>query len=60
VREYLDFGVQLIWVVHPPLRTVTVYRPDKSAHVLYEEDTLDGGDVLPEFEVQVAVIFDVD
>jgi Uma2 family endonuclease len=58
VREYLDYGVQLIWVVHPLQRTVTVYRPDRSARVLYEEDSLDGGDVLPGFEALVAVIFE--
>lgn len=58
VREYLDYGVQLIWVVHPLQRTVTVYRPDRSAHVLYEEDTLDGGDVLPGFSLSVAIIFE--
>ncbi|HYI15958.1 MAG TPA: Uma2 family endonuclease, partial [Thermomicrobiales bacterium] len=58
VREYLDYGVQLIWVVHPIQRTVTVFRPDRSAHVFYEEDTLDGGDVLPGFSLSVATIFE--
>jgi Uma2 family endonuclease len=58
VREYLDYGVQLIWVVHPLQRTVTVYRPDRSAHVLYDEDALDGGDVLPGFTLLVATIFE--
>ena len=57
VREYLDYGVQLIWVVHPIQRTVTVYRPDHSAQVLYEDESLDGGDVLPGFSLVVAEIF---
>jgi Uma2 family endonuclease len=57
VREYLDVGVKLIWVVHPRRRMVTVYTPDRVAHLLYEDDTLDGGDVLPGFQVPVADIF---
>jgi hypothetical protein len=36
---------------------VTVYTPDRVAHLLYEDDTLDGGDVLPGFQVPVADIF---
>lgn len=58
VLEYLDFGVQLIWVVHPVQRTVTVYTPDRHARVLSETDTLDGGDVLPGFTLPVAGIFE--
>jgi Uma2 family endonuclease len=57
VNEYLDAGVKLIWVVYPIQRTVTVYAADRAAHVLYEEDSLDGGDVLPGFTLSVADIF---
>jgi len=58
VREYLDYGVQLIWVVHPAQRTVTVYTADRNARVLYEDEALDGGDVLPGFTLTVAEIFE--
>jgi Uma2 family endonuclease len=58
VREYLDHGVQLIWVVHPVQRTVTVYTADRNARVLYEDETLDGGDILPGFTLTVADIFE--
>ncbi len=57
VNEYLDAGVKLIWVVFPIQRTVTVYAADRAAHVLYEEDSLDGGDVLPGFTLSVADVF---
>jgi Uma2 family endonuclease len=57
VREYLDFGVQLIWVVHPIQRTVTVYTADRNARVLYEDEVLDGAEVLPGFAMTVAEIF---
>jgi Uma2 family endonuclease len=58
VREYLDYGVQVIWVVHPVQRTVTVYTADRNAKVLYEEDNLDGGELLPGFSLTVADIFE--
>lgn len=57
VREYLDAGVRLIWVVHPEQRMVTVFTPDHTARLLYEDDTLDGGDVLPGFSIPVAELF---
>jgi len=58
VREYLDAGVQLAWVVFPRRRMVQVYTPDRTSRLLYEDDTLDGGDVLPGFEMRVGEIFE--
>lgn len=57
VREYLDAGVQLVWVVQPSRRMVTVYYPDRTARLYYDDATLDGGDVLPGFTLPVADIF---
>jgi Uma2 family endonuclease len=57
VLTYLDAGVQLIWIVDPPRRIVTVYTPDSVARVLRETDELDGGDVLPGFRLRIADIF---
>lgn len=58
VREYLQRGVRLVWVVNPDERTVTVHAPNEDARELVETDTLTGGDVLPEFQVRVADLFD--
>ncbi|MGH9173020.1 MAG: Uma2 family endonuclease, partial [Vicinamibacterales bacterium] len=58
VLEYLDAGVHLVLVVHPIQRTVTVYSPGRVAHVLGENDILDGGDLLPGFTLAVADIFE--
>lgn len=58
VLEYLSAGVQLVWVVHPIQRTVTVYSDGPVAHVLREGDRLNGGDLLPEFSLAVADIFE--
>jgi Uma2 family endonuclease len=58
VLQYLDVGVRLVWVVHPIRRTVTVYTGDRNARVLDENDSLDGGEVLPGFTLSVAEIFE--
>ncbi|MDQ3549344.1 MAG: Uma2 family endonuclease [Chloroflexota bacterium] len=58
VLEYLGAGVQLVWVVHPIQRTVTVYSKGLVAHVLGDGDTLDGGDLLPGLTSTVTDIFE--
>ena len=61
VREkalmWLEHGVRLAWVVHPSARTVDVYQPDGSTITLTDDDTLDGGDVLPGFTCEVSDVF---
>lgn len=57
VREWLQFGARMVWVVSPELRTITVYRSLNDIVVLTENDTLDGGEVIPGFAVPVAEIF---
>ena len=56
VREYLEAGVPLVWVVNPEARTVTIHG-DKSVKLLRETDFLDGENVLPGFRCPVASIF---
>lgn len=58
VMQYLAAGTQLVWVVEPRVRVVTVYTADRDAHVYTEVDELDGGEVLPEFRVRVSDIFE--
>lgn len=57
VMTYLDAGVRLIWVVDPRCHTVTVYQADRTARVLVDQATLDGGDVLPEFRLPLMELF---
>jgi len=56
--EYLDAGVRLVWLVEPKPQRVTVYLPDRSTRTLGISDTLDGGDVLPGFNLPLAEVFD--
>jgi Uma2 family endonuclease len=57
VEEWLKFGVRLVWIVSPKLRTITAYRSLTDVATLTEKDTLDGGDIVPGFQIPVAEIF---
>ena len=57
VEEYLDAGVQLVWVISPKAETVTVYRADRSAVKLHDADELTGENVLPGFRCKVSDLF---
>jgi Uma2 family endonuclease len=54
VRDYLEAGTRLVWVVAPRARTVTVYRPDGSARLVREPESLDGEDVVPGLAIPLA------
>ena len=57
VAQWLDSGARMVWVVSPKLHTVTVYRSLTGIVTLTEKDSLDGGDVVPGFEIKLADIF---
>ena len=57
VMEWLEFGSRLVWVVSSKLHTVTVYRSLTDIVTLTEKDTLDGGDVVPGFQISIAEIY---
>lgn len=53
LREYFEAGVRLVWYVEPRKRTVRVFTSPDEVRELTETDTLDGGDVLPGFELSI-------
>jgi Uma2 family endonuclease len=56
VDEYLRAGTRLVWVISSRLKIVTVYQ--KSGITVYDVNgTLNGGEVLPGFQLPVAAIF---
>jgi Uma2 family endonuclease len=57
VRDYLEGGAHLVWVLAPEAKTVTVYRPDGSARLLREGDALDGEDLLPGLAIPLEELF---
>ncbi len=56
IRQLLEAGASMIWIVYPDLRIVDVHTAS-GVFTLESEDTLSGGDVLPGFEIRVADIF---
>ena len=56
-REWLAGGVQVVWVVDPQQRTVTVWEPHRQAQTLTERDTLYGAPVLPNLQIPVRELF---
>ncbi len=59
VRMWLSFGVSIVWEVFPSRRSVNVYQLNRPTIILDEDDTLDGGEVLPGFSCPVREIFDL-
>jgi Uma2 family endonuclease len=57
VTEYLQAGAKAVWVVNPRRRTITVYRSLNEITILTEQDTLDGGEVVPGFRCRVSEVF---
>jgi Uma2 family endonuclease len=56
-NEYLRYGVQMVWIVDPPSRTVTVMQADGLVLTLRGSDVLDGGDLLPGLRIPLRDIF---
>ena len=54
---WLSFGARRVWVADPDTTTITVYRPDTEPLELGEDDTIDGGDLLPDFTAPVWSLF---
>ena len=57
IQFYLLYGVQLVWVIDPATSTITVQIPGQEARILRSGEVLDGGEVLPGFNVAVDDIF---
>lgn len=53
VREFLDAGVPLVWVVNPEQRTVEIHRANGPGAILRENDEISGEDVVPGFRCRV-------
>jgi Uma2 family endonuclease len=54
---YLKNGSRMVWVIYPQTRVITVYRQNNIVSLLRENDTLEGEDVLPGFQLPVAKLF---
>ena len=55
-REYFHAGVELLWMVHPRERSVTIYRTAQDAEVVYE-GRVTGEQVLPGWFIDCEQLF---
>ena len=55
--DYIKNGVSIVWLIHPRLRFVEVYRPNRDIEILGTMDQLRGDEVLPGFTVPVSYVF---
>jgi len=58
LEEYFKSGVRQVWVVYPVHAKVYVYSSTTSVHILARGDELDGGIVLPGFQLAISDLFD--
>ena len=54
---WLSYGSREVWVADPERTTITVFRPGATPVSLEEDETLDGGDLLPGFSTPVWLLF---
>ena len=57
LHEYFRSGTRLAWVVDPRKRNVRVYTAPDQFRLLTEDQSLDGGDVLPGLELPLHEVF---
>ena len=57
IALYFSAGSRLVWVFKPKQNTVAVYRSPFDVRILGEQGTLDGGDVLPGFSLELSKLF---
>ncbi len=58
VRQYLHAGSELVWVVYPSLKSVSIHNHAGSHEV--NQGFLEAEDLLPGFKLSLAEIFDED
>ena len=57
LADYFASGVRLVWYVYPATHEVRVYASPDQCITLGVQDALDGGDVLPGFQLPLATLF---
>jgi len=58
IEEYLNIGVNWVWLIDPKNRSCTVYRSDTAAQKLTENGFLFGEEILAGFEIKIEKFFE--
>jgi Uma2 family endonuclease len=59
LHDYFKASAQLVWYLDPQRREMAVYTGPTELRVVAESDTLDGGPLLPGFQLPLAELFRV-
>ncbi|NWF62536.1 MAG: Uma2 family endonuclease [Fischerella sp.] len=57
MREYIENGLRLGWLINPIDKQVEIYRPNQAVEVLQSPKSLSGEDVLPGFVLNLDSVF---
>ena len=57
MREYIENGLRLGWLINPKDKQVEIYRIGKEVEILDSPDSLSGEDILVGFSLDLEVIF---
>ena len=57
MREYMDNGARLGWLINRQQQQVEIYRPNREVEILLSPQTLSGEDILPGFVLDLAEIW---
>ncbi len=57
MREYMDNGTRLGWLINRQQQQVEIYRPHREVEILQSPQTLSGKDVLPGFVLDLTTIW---
>lgn len=57
LADYFAAGVKQVWYVYPKKREIHLFRSPQECKVVVDGQSLDGGEVLPGFAVEVKAIF---
>jgi Uma2 family endonuclease len=58
ITDYFQSGSRLVWVFYPDSGRVYAYRSPTQVSILARTDTLDGGEVLPGFQLPIAQLYE--
>ena len=57
MREYIDNGARLGWLINRQQQQVEIYRPNQEVEILASPQTLSGEDILPGFVLDLSQIW---
>jgi Uma2 family endonuclease len=57
MKQYLQYQVQQVWHVYPTQQQIEIHLPDGTSRTYNVGDTIQGGELLPNFTLAVAQVF---